>query len=392
MAVFLESLNQAKKLLRVWIGKNRTPTAEFVDWCKNATGTVAEAPLYHLSTSTANQGGDPISALSILLSHVNSAIQSGAAFGLILNQPIDKQEIRLVGNFKSEPKTDVANLQFNNAGRASVHLEHLTIELLEIYGSPITLELVNCRVAKVVIHSDPMRFISKHTSFGLVHLLPLCIHYLDVTGGCVLNFDCPAAGSDNPFTGHVYFAPDVFLPKDTKNYLLESAQPYRNLRHHLRALHNTNTANLFHAAELTVERERGSWTENLVSRLYEYFTDFGNSILRPFLWWLLLIAATTLCALHSDGGLVAADPTAKPVGWPVTSDLYADNELAVLIRASYASLSAAINPFGLFGSKSLLIAQSPWLAAILTAEQILSAVLITLIIFAIRRRFKIQQE
>src|SRR5712692_848569 len=374
-----------------WPRGHRT---EFMRWCKKATRTLADAHQYDLQVYVNNNIGDLATGLAALLKDVRVAIQSNKAFNLALNQAINNQEISIVGRSKNELATDIARLQVIGIGMSSLRLEGLAIELLQIYHAVSILDLVNCQIGKIEIGGggDSLRLTSKNTSVGLLHLTPACIHYLDVTGGCILNFNCPTPSSGNPFMGHVAFAPSVFLPKDTKNYLLESAQPYRNIRHHLRALHNSEAASLFHSAELIVERERASWTDNLVSRLYGSFSDFGNSILRPFLWWLLLIAATTFAALHIEGGLISTDATTKNVGWPTNDGLYADNDLGLLFRAVYAAFTAAINPFGLFGSKSLLIAQNSWLAAVLTAEQILSAVLITLIIFAIRRRFKIQQE
>src|SRR5713226_3470760 len=336
-----ESLKKAINFLQARFHSPGKPSAEFVRWCKKATGTLANARQYVLSNYVGNLN-DINKALESMVKDVNAAIQSGTANYVNFNQGINiGQEILFAGRPKNELTTDIAHLTISSVGLGSIRLEHLVIELMQIFSSPCTLDLVNCQIGKVEIAGPgvQLRLTSTNTSVGLLILRPQCVHHLDVAGGCILNFDCPAPGSDNPFTGHATFT-DVFLPKDTKNYLLESAQPYRNMRHHLRSLHNTNAAGLFHDRELIVERERSPWTDNLVSRVYEYISEFGNSILRPFLWWLLLIVVMIWLALHHEGGLVAADPTTAHVGWPTQYDLFADNGFGPLKRAAYASLTA----------------------------------------------------
>lgn len=364
-----------------------TPTGHFVSWCREPLPDEPERR-FQLSAFLNKERGVIHKSIWQISDAVNSAIKQGKIFDLIIDAELRTQdEISFKGQLKDKPRTDIRLLRVGSTGGGSICLENLTIYQL-VLTSTVPIKLINCQVARFEIGTGlPVRLISINTSIGFLSLSPTCVNHLDVAGGCILNFSCPPPGSENPFTGHVSFK-SVFLPRDTKNYLLESEQPYRSLSHHLHSLHNTTATHLFHTAELVVERERSSWTDNLISYLYQGLCDFGNSILRPFLWWLLLIAVTTFIALHSEGGFVAADPESSHLGWKTA--LFTNDNWSQLLQAGYGAITTALNPLGIFGTKSVLVAQSPWLAAWLTITGISSAVLIALLIFAIRRRFKMQ--
>ena len=59
-------------------------------------------------------------------------------------------------------------------------------------------------------------------------------------------------------------------------------------------------------------------------------------------------------------------------------------------RAFYLAMQPLVYPIGIFGVKSLLVPKYPWLAAWLSLHGFLAVVLLALLVFAIRRRFKIQ--
>lgn len=213
------------------------------------------------------------------------------------------------------------------------------------------------------------------------------VHQLHMKSGCVLNFKCAVPGSTNPFTGSISFK-NVFFPKNRKEYLLEGPQPYRNIRHHLRNIENGMMANLFHSAELAVEREDDKPTDKIISYAYELFSDFGSSAGRAIGSWFFLGFLVTFILFVSDGAIQAFTEATKYPGWKSFLINYADCWQNDLRRSFYLSFQNMLNPLSLFGIKILLVAKNGWLAIILAIQGLLSAILIALMIFAIRRRFK----
>jgi len=124
----------------------------------------------------------------------------------------------------------------------------------------VSLRLNNCNIGVLQVQSDRNAEIRMQKSnVGTLRIARSSIGYYGMQGGSLLNVACPFAGPDNPFTGNVSFTGDVFFPRERNTYILPDAQPYRNMRYHLRSLENAQAANLIHSAELAVERENDSW-------------------------------------------------------------------------------------------------------------------------------------
>jgi hypothetical protein len=64
----------------------------------------------------------------------------------------------------------------------------------------------------------------------------------------------------------------------------------------------------------------------------------------------------------------------------------------ILFFVESPSFYSIIHPLGLFGGQPVLVASTQWLSGLLIVEGIFSATLIALTIFALRRRFKLQQN
>lgn len=201
------------------------------------------------------------------------------------------------------------------------------------------------------------------------------------------NIICPPPKSDNPFTGSVNFK-NVFFPEDTKDYLLRGAQPYRNMRHHLTTLENAQMANVFHRLELIIERETDTPINKFISHIYQLLSDFGSSTLRPMLWLLALFVITFLAARYGDGVALAASQT-QFTGWREL--LLTSNTEHERYRALLFASQNMVNPLGILGIKSLVVAKSGLLAIWAGFHSLLSVILITLFIFAVRRRFKLNK-
>jgi len=210
--------------------------------------------------------------------------------------------------------------------------------------------------------------------------------YYEMRGGCILKIDCPTSSASNPFCGNVSLL-NVFLPRNTKHYLLDSPQPYRNVRHHLTKLENTQVANIFHSAELAVERETDQLPNKVLGYLYGWTSDFGSSWFRAFVWWLGLTALSTVIIYCNDGAYLPLDEEIY-VGWRA---ILAENTCTSdWAKSFYLSWQSNFNPLGIFSARAIVIPSTSWISTWTVIQSFISIVLITLIIFAIRRRFKIQ--
>lgn len=312
---------------------------------------------------------------------IQDQLSPDQALGILLNHTIAPraQEIG-----RSDVRSEIEYL--NVGSPVSLRLVNLCIGVLQIAGDTVQVELEKCDVAQLWINRNRAELRTKQTNIGVLNLESNSLKHFEMVGGCLLNINCPAPGEGNPFTGTVSFSADVFFPRDRHRYLLKGPQPYRNLRHHLRDLENAQMANLIHSAELAVERDDDSLPNRIISRLYELFSDFGSSALRP-LMWLVACAAVSFFATYLTSGTALALQQDQYVGWQ--SIFLRADYIGDAFKALYLSIQPVANPLGIFAKTPLLIAKSPWLALWLSFQGFVSVVLIALTIFAIRRRFKI---
>ena len=208
-------------------------------------------------------------------------------------------------------------------------------------------------------------------------------------GGCILNLDCPPPGDENPFTGSVTFSNHVFLPRST-TFPISGAQPYRNLRSQLAKLQNSPAVGFVHAAEQGIEREQYSRFNKFLSICYEALADYGFSTLRPIVWLVILWILSALVILAVDGA--ERPPEFEKViylgSW--REILIDDGWVGRLSRAVLLSIYSMVNPLGVFGVKSLIVAKHWSLQVFLLFEGIMSIAFIALFILALRRRFRMQ--
>ncbi|TAM46948.1 MAG: hypothetical protein EPN55_03960 [Gammaproteobacteria bacterium] len=368
----------------------------FAQWCKEkpqVTGTD-----YRLDTYLNNKGAPEVQTESFF-QDIAAQLKVGAVGTVTISRPLkykNKKEYILDGPGAADLNNRIEKIDFTGDSYGKINLKSLTIvELVVRRGTDrgLLIQLSNCRVGKITVTKQPgveaTSFIITSCNIGTFVMESEAIRDMEVTNGCILNFRCPAPDAKNPFMGSVSFK-DVFFPRDTKNHLLTGPQPYRNLRAHLRKLENTPAANLFHGAELAVERENDTWTNQAFSKIYEVLADFGGSVLRPLLWWLLLFALSILVVLNNGGVVKAINEQNVYVGWREV--LVSDGIYTSLVSAFYVCIQAVVNPLGIFGYKALLIPVSPWVAMWLSFHSVISLVLIALLIVALRRRFKIQQS
>lgn len=80
-------------------------------------------------------------------------------------------------------------------------------------------------------------------------------------------------------------------------------------------------------------------------------------------------------------------------------DSYQDNWRDILVnpgfigrfsKAIFLGIQPIINPLGVFGLKTILVAKQSWLALLMAVEGLFSVTLVALFILAIRRRFRME--
>ena len=269
-------------------------------------------------------------------------------------------------------------------------LSNLSVKRIHVNTGHVKLSMENCVVAHLDVTSNGTRsnLTCVDTHIGTLAVSAGSLSHFEMAGGSLLNVECPPPSSPNPFTGTVLFKNNVFFPRSRMLPILLGPQPYRNLRHHLRSLENAQMANLIHSAELAVEREDDSPINRVLSHFYESMSDFGSSALRPLVWQFVLFAFSGLLIFRFDGAVLSKGIT-DLVGWQT---VFGDpGRLGECARALYLALQPVVNPIGIFGTNALLVPRYGLLAVWLSLHGILSVILLALLVFAIRRRFKIQQ-
>ena len=294
-------------------------------------------------------------------------------------------------NIERDKISEAINFNFlqiktGSFGSSEVVLENLLINHLQIHGpvekSPVTIK--NCNIKKVTLISNASVCI-KNSQIGTMEMInESAIGYLKVENGCILNFDCPTPGAKNPFNGPIIFK-KVFLPKNTNDYLLKDAQPYRNIRHFLREIENNQMSNFVHSAEMAVERENEPVVNKLVSYFYQGISDYGSSWFRPLVWLITLTLLSAVLIYGFDGAQVRTDISYQ--GWH--AEFVGKDDCAKFKRSLYLSAQSTYNLFSLFRNQAIILPSNGLVAFLTWLQTIFSIIIITLMIFAIRRRFKI---
>lgn len=311
-----------------------------------------------------------LSAGVVKTAHFNGHLPATGSYRL---ESKDGSDVGLVNALHVTPNAPNCELIFN---RLTIKTCNITWGGHTKLTDPVVFE--NCDFMHLRLDHDARAYL-KNCKIGTLEINKA--HQIHMEGGCVLNIQVAAPGNNNPLTGSVNFS-NTFFPRNKFEYLLASAQPYRNMRHHLRAIENGHMANVFHSAELAVERADDSFLNKCISYAYELLSDFGSSALRPAVWWMGLLIVSTLVVCACDGAVPAFD---AGKGW--RQGLIDGSEL---LKSVYLSFRSMINPLGLFGTKELIIPAHGWLVTFLSLVGLMSVSLITLFILAIRRRFKMQ--
>lgn len=347
---------------------------EFISWYRSPN------EVKKTTHQTKNSYRAQSAAFEPIIAGVQKSIDDGDVIDIVIHHELPQGDYSISCNNKDKCRINAFTLHCHG-NNTQLLLSSLKISNLNItYGNYNSLTIENCDIKELTL-SNQSEVTFKNCRIGQITFEN--VTFLNIEKGFILNFICPVPGDNNPFSGSISFN-NTFIPRDTKNYLLTGPQPYRNIRHHLKSIENGQLANFFHSAELAVERENDTYFNKVISHAYESFSDFGASALRPIIWWFIIGFVSALLIYYFDGAVNAFDIDGEHyTGW--RSILICNNEY----RSVYLSFQSMLNPLGVLGIKSLVIPAFGWLVTYLLIQGLLSAILIALMIFAIRRRFKI---
>lgn len=381
-----------KKLEDIWFRIKRklwpivVPDLDFIKWCEipaqehaNVTFTSSDGSNNPLSEQQSTVFSERIANALNSSDEANNTIDVNINYNLM--HPCS------IGARSLSSKHTIRRFLISGQTTGPLKLDSLYISHMQLQGDNIKkITIENSRIATLLITGHHSELDITNTYIGKFVIHPASLKRCNMQGGGISQLDIQPPGSENPFTGSIWFA-NTWFP--TEKDMPQGAQPYRNMRHHLRSLSNMQMADLFHALELRTERRQETWTNKTISYLYDAFSDFGASILRPILWLVLLGVSVSYILITWDGAVPARAFELSAVGWQTA--LLGDEILTPIFRGFYLSFYSIIHPLGLFGGQPVLVARTTWLSSLLIVEGIFAATLIALTIFAIRRRFKLQQ-
>lgn len=168
--------------------------------------------------------------------------------------------------------------------------------------------------------------------------------------------------------------------------LYSGSQSLRNLRINMEKLENTVAAAHLRRHELRAERPNDPAATRFVSAFYDAFSEYGWNTTRPLLWLALIWGISTLIVSMFDGGVIAL-PLETYVGWK--ERLIFDDATGGLARSFWLSIQATFSPLAFLGYKQMVVAKFGLTKIFLIVEGLLTDGILLMLIFGIRKRFKI---
>jgi len=189
---------------------------------------------------------------------------------------------------------------------------------------------------------------------------------------------------DRAFVGDVWLH-DLALPKNPEHH---GVQWLRDAREALNARSNFVAAGVFHASELALSRDREPFINRVASRVYQAFSNYGNSLGLPIIWFVLSLLAIGVLASIVGTVLITDPASGPPSGWHAA--LRGDGLQAQALRAAIYALQSVFNPLNLIVPKPL-VSVSHWGAAFASfILGIFGIISFALFLLSLRRRFKLE--
>ncbi|MBN9498280.1 MAG: hypothetical protein J0H39_16110 [Alphaproteobacteria bacterium] len=320
---------------------------------------------------------------------VHNAVAANVSFDrnsqpdpIVLGSSVDFQET-LVEGLRGVSIDAGGRYEFQNLKIGHIDVRH-----------PCDLKLKACQVGRLRVREN-MRIKLKlhHCTIRRIVFEPSALRVFRSVGGYALDLALPAANEGNPFVGEVTIT-DTQFPARSWGLPLLTAQAYRNMQAHLTALKNVPLRDHFHALELRFERTEGGWNfQGLMSWIYDWTSNYGQSAGRPMVWLFVLAALSAAFSYCFDLAVFVEE---SPKGWREIFTLceptaYRFDVTCNALKAAFLSVSQITNPLGLFNKEPIIVARDWWWALALTVQGLVSAVLVALTLLAIRRKFRTQE-
>lgn len=248
------------------------------------------------------------------------------------------------------------------------------------------LSLSNCTIGKLTIYGPRMNVELRNCWIGCLSIASGCIQNLTVNGGGIASIDCPPADGSNPFLGSVQFSNVFFPTSQMHTALFENSQAYRSMHSHLMKLDNILTANQVRSLQLHSERRlENGVVAQFVNCFYGTFSSYGTNPGRPLMVLAFLYTITFVVTYHCDGGRLAL-PAEAYIG---AYSVYLDGNGGWLNRSLILPAQSILNPFSMFFDVRRYVVPDTWQMGVwLTAQGILSDLMLLLSGISLRRRFK----
>jgi hypothetical protein len=369
------------------------PSREFVKWSE--TDPLLSAPAIHSNSYLAPTTPDGAGYAARLVTAINNRLQTTGQFDVDIRHGWSAQSVvsEIDGGIATyDTVINRITIGANTAGTLSFSNVSIHELIIGPQAVPAAYLFHRCNIGRILVRGNNspchVELTVGNSSVGTIELGCNAVKYLAVVRSAVLDFDLPPTYSGNPFVGSVIFRKNYFPRRRIHGYV-PTAQSFRNLRHHLLALQNSQMANDIHSIEQAVERMNDDRPLNrLFSWLYEGTSDFGSSTSRPLLLLLLLWSFGIAFLYYTHGAAIPADADPKIYfGWrsALTDPTWGDYAKAIAL-----SSQQTINPFGLLRTHSTVLPANGWLSLWGVIHGVFSATFIALFILALRRRFRLQ--
>lgn len=287
-------------------------------------------------------------------------------------------------------KSPISNLTIST-GIDKINISNAVIKYINIVGQIQQISLKYCYIGFLHLHktqSSQLELILRNCRIGRIIFQPESVHSLSLYDCIVRDIVGPRPSAENPFGGSISFSNVDFAVSSKNSIIYGGPQQFRNLRSHLESLENQVEASKMRALELRSELEYETGINRLANQYQRFSGNYGLSPGRP-LWFTFGIIVSVASFFYLTDGV--------SFGYAATNDLYGGWREAFLgedcsarfARAIGITLQSLVNPLGIFGPRTLLIASTSFGHILTSLQGIVCDILIATTILAIRRRFKL---
>jgi hypothetical protein len=357
---------QRNAAARTWIDSQDKPdyVPRFSEWVRDFSrlNEQATATAYTSEWETRLKAKPTVMILSSEIpDHIRNAVIAKAEvldnFGLIIGGHATRISLS---------DKHIALLEIRDHAKAE--LRNCIVRSISSYGSDRSsceLKLIDCWV-------------------GSLNLAHRQLAVLQIHRGRIEKISAPLPQEDAPFNGLVEIK-NVHLSPTILN-----AQAFRNLRHHLTAMHNLEAAAIFHGAEMRALYRQQSKLDRAFNLIYRALSNYGDSTTRPAIWFFVFALGNFLLFWLVDGVAVSLEVAKQPYGWQEA--LVGSDTTSTAFRSAVFTLTQIFNPLGLFGLRSGVLAKSVPLAFASAILCFGATAALGFLFFAIRRRFRLSNN